>query len=426
MHLKVNQYPVQSLSQGKSTHYSSGELIVNREELIDYLQASGELEELEVTDIALISPGTKTRVINIFDVFPAHARLGEHAVDYPGIFSPMQSVGDGETAALDNFSVLTISSKTDKYNKLLDMSGLGSEITPYSKQFHLAISVETKQPGMTKTAYYYALKRIGLRVGNFLAKSAAAVSPVKTSSYTLDPRPQGLPRAAYVFMVASHQKSESGEPILYGDDVSGLHPTVLHPNEVLDGALVSPYWNLGIDTYSFQNNPVVMGLYDRHAKDIDFAGVVVNVSHITRQQRERSVQMVSNLVAAVLGADLAVVTKVGGGIPESDLMLTVEDLEKRGVRTAIVTMSHMGDGTLRDSLSAYSSAADAIASAGVQDEWLDLSEQANVIGGSMVGPFTDDPNDKPQPANAAIRVRYRDISGAISQLGASFVSQMEI
>jgi len=44
----------------------------------------------------------------------------------------------------------------------------------------------------------------------------------------------------------------------------------------------------------------------------------------------------------------------------------------------------------------------------------------------MVGPFTDDPNDKPQPANAAIRVRYRDISGAISQLGASFVSQMEI
>jgi hypothetical protein len=89
-------------------------------------------------------------------------------------------------------------------------------------------------------------------------------------------------------------------------------------------------------------------------------------------------------------------------------------------------MSHMGDGTIQDSQSVYSPAADAIASAGIQDTWLDLPAQANAIGGLTVGPFSNQPGDKPLPANAAIRVQYRDICGAISQLGASRVGMVEI
>lgn len=426
MHLKICRYPVKSIVWGEATQYNSGELSINREELLAHLQKHGLLNELEITDMALVVPGTATRVVNIFDVFAARARLGKSAVDYPGVLGPLQSVGDGVTAALDNFSVLAISSRSSKYNKVLDMSGPGSVLTPHSGFFHLALRAEPKRPDMTRGEYYGGVKRIGLCAGSFLARFAAAASPADTLNYTLNPRPLGLPRAAYICMLNSHQRSEAGEPVLYGDDVSGLLPTILHPNEFLDGAVIAPYWNMGIDTYSFQNNPVIMGLYDRHGKDLDFAGVVVCVAHITRVQRERSVQMIANLVQGVLGADLAVITKVGGGIPESDLMMTVESLEQRGIRTAAMFSSRMGDGTIKDSLTAYSAAADAIGSVGVSDAWVDLPEQVKVVGGSTVGPFTDEPDDKPKPANTAIRVRYRDISGTINQLGASRVAMVEI
>lgn len=426
MHLKMHRYPVRAAAWGETTNYNAGRLSVNRHDLFAYLQNKGVLNELEITDLALIAPSTATRVVNIFDVFAARARLGKGVVDYPGVLGPQQSVGQGVSATLDNFSIMAVSSRANIYNKLLDMSGSGSAFTPYSKLSHLALSVEPKKSDMTQAAYYGGLKRIGLCAGSYLARAAAEAPPSETSVYTLDPRPRELPRIAYVCMLASHQKSQAGEPILYGDDVSGLLPTILHPNEFLDGAVIAPYWNLCIDTYSFQNNPVIQSLYDRHGKDIDFAGVVVCVSHITREQRDRSVHMVSNLVHTVLGADLAIVTKVGGGIPESDLMMTVESLEKKGVRTSAIIWSHIGDGTIQDSLSAYSPAADALVSVGMQDAWVDLSEQSEVFGGSTVGPFSDQPGDRPQPANAAIRLRYRDISGAINQLGASSIAMVEI
>src|SRR5690606_19594215 len=146
-------------------------------------------------------------------------------------------------------------------------------------------------------------------------------------------------------------------------------------------------------------NPVVEALYNRHGKELAFSGVVVNVAHITRERRERSVLMAANLVSTVLKADLAVITKVGGGSPESDTMMLIEALEQKGVKTSAILWSHYGDGNYAgDSLSAYSPAADAVASAGVYDAWFELGPQETVIGGRTAGPFTTDPSDRARPA----------------------------
>lgn len=426
MQLKVNQYWVTSVSWGETTKYHNGTLIINRNDLITFLESHDELKEVAIKDIALVSPGTNVRVINIFDIFPARARIHEGAVDYPGILGPVQTVGDGESAAIENVAVLSISSINDKYNKVLDMSGEGARITPHSNLYHIAVVIEPKTRNLSTEIYCNCLKRIGLRVGTYLAMAASKSKPINEVTYSLVPEPKDLPRVAYVCMLASHQKAVPGEPILYGDDVAGLMPTILHPNEILDGAVISPFWNLGIDTLSFQNNPVILDLYNRHGKDVNFVGVVPCVSHITREQRELSVLMISNLVKFILKADLAVVSKVGGGIPESDLMMTVESLEKRGICTSAIIWSYLGDGTVQDSLSTFSEFANALASVGMQDEVIDLPEQKIVIGGSLVGPFTDNPNDQAHPSHLPIRVRYRDISGAINQLGASHVAQVEI
>lgn len=425
MDLTLKQYPVRSILWGETTQYRDGSLSVNKENIQTYLMDAGALDEVAIVEMALISPATATRVVNIFDVFPAHTRLGESAFNYPGFLEPMQTVGNGSSAELNDFSVLAISSRPSSYNKVLDKSGWGAELTPQSKHYHLAFRAEPKDADMGQVEYEKALRRIGLLVGTYLAKAAASTSPADTTDYALRPVSQPLPRAVYVFMLASHQRSTKGASVLYGDDTSGLLPTVLHPNEILDGAVMSP-WNLCIDTYTVQKNPVVKELYRRHNHDVDFAGVVVCAAHVEREQRERSIQMTSSLVSEVLKADMAVLTKVGGGIPESDLMMTIERLESEGVSTAAVTWSHMGEGTIEDSLTAYATAADAVASAGINDAWVGLDAQETVIGGTTVGPFTNDPNEKPQPAHGAIRIRNREICGAISQLGDSYVAMEEL
>jgi glycine reductase len=426
MHLNMLKYPVKELSWGEETAYHQGKLTINREDLLQHLAEDEERWSVKVSDLALVTPGTSMRVVNIFDVFAARARLGTGAVDYPGLLGRVTTVGSGTTASLEQFTVIATSVVEDKYNKILDMSGVGSELTPYSQMFHLAFQAEPLDPDLKNVDYFKALKRLGLKIGSYLARAAAKSEPVVTTEYTLDPVPSGLSRVVYVCMIASHQRSEADEPILYGDDVSGLLPTILHPNEMLDGAVIAPYWNLGIDTYSFQNNPAVLELYRRHGQEVDFAGVVAYVAHVTREKRARSTAMITNLVTSVIKADLAVVSKLGGGIPESDLLMIIESLEKKGVRTSGFIWSYMGDGTISDSISANSEAADALASVGIYDDWLDLPEQAQVFGGTQVGPFTSNPNDKPVPAHNALRLCYRDICGAISQLGSSRLSMVEI
>lgn len=426
MKLEMLNYPVRVLAWGQQTAYTEGRLTIDPDGLRAHLQAAGDLDDLNLTEIALIEPGTDTRVVNIHDICAARARLDPGAVDYPGVLGPIQSVGDGRTANLAGMAVLALSDRPSRYNKVLDMSGPGAALTDQARLFHLAIRAEPRDPNLSNVAFHIGLRRIGLRAGAYLARIAAATAAPQAHTYTLDPRPPGLPRVAYVCMVASHQMSEAGEPVLYGDDVSGLLPTVLHPNELLDGAVTAPVFRLGVDTYTFQNNPSVQTLYALHGRELDFAGVVVNAAHINPARRDRAVMMIVNQVKTVLGASLAVLTKVGGGVPESDLMLTIEALEKSGVRTAAVVFGHQGDGSIEDSNTAHSQAADAVASAGIYDDEVDLPAPATVVGGPLAGPFTNDPADRPRPSGGPLRLRTRDISGAICQLGSSRVGLVEL
>jgi sarcosine reductase len=112
------------------------------------------------------------------------------------------------------------------------------------------------------------------------------------------------------------------EPIFYGDNVSKLLPTIVHPNEILDGGLVRGYYCQGVETYSIQNHPMIRELYKRHGKELYFVGVVVTAAQFTEPDRERSAVTAAKLVKEVLGADGAVLTKIGGGAPHIDLAQT--------------------------------------------------------------------------------------------------------
>ena len=99
-------------------------------------------------------------------------------------------------------------------------------------------------------------------------------------------------------------------------------PTVMHPNEVLDGAIVSGSFmpvSSKWSTYDFQNTPNIKALYREHGKTINFLGVIMSNLNVALDQKERAALYVAQ-IAKTLGADGAVVAEEGYGNPDADFV----------------------------------------------------------------------------------------------------------
>lgn len=156
---------------------------------------------------------------------------------------------------------------------------------------------------------------------------------------TIEKDRAGLTRIAYVGQIFSRQrKPEPSEQILYGADTDGMLPTLLHPNEWIDGAVATSYHTSlgGAETYFYQNHPVITELYRRHQeRELNFVGTVATIAAADNFDRERNTRFAANLVKWALKADAAVLTKFGGGVPHSDLSETARLLELARIKTAV-------------------------------------------------------------------------------------------
>jgi glycine reductase len=198
-----------------------------------------------------------------------------------------------------------------------------------------------------------------------------------------DQKTSKLPKVVYYFMIHTPQHDYQGiaDPILYGTTVTDLMPTVVHPNEVLDGAMVSPHTIGGLDTYELQNHALVKELYKRHGREITFAGIVIGVANMEEINRQRTAMMAASLISNVLGADGAVLTKEHGGMPHVDLALVAEACEDLGIKTALWIHLIHGDTSLSDQLLFSSDTLDAIVNVGHTLEKIRLPKADTIIGG---------------------------------------------
>src|SRR5207237_4516294 len=134
------------------------------------------------------------------------------------------------------------------------------------------------------------------RAAAWLARAVEG-APDAEEVFELPPMKGLLPRIAYIFQVHSHQRpTVPGEGLLYGDNCRHLMPTILHPNEVLDGAVMCAYDSNAMETWSIQNHAVILDLYRRHGRELSFAGVVVNVANQLVEERDRATVLTGNLV----------------------------------------------------------------------------------------------------------------------------------
>jgi len=417
MRLEMEVSRITGLRPGATTRVVDGVLELDTSAFQAHLADERRLGRVEI-DIA--QPGEETRVCRVFDVFEPRAKVGE-GENFPGVLGRLALSGSGRTRALRGAAVLMTDQLVPGLDALIDMTGPAAAYTPFARTQNIVVSAEPA-PGVSPQGYHAAIRLAGLKAAVYLAQASCQEPPDSMEVYDLPPVSrippacQDLPRVAYVFQIHSHQRPTGPEEgILYGDNVRRLIPTVLHPNEVLDGAVLRGFMGRNATTYAIQNHPVIRDLYRRHDQDIWFAGVVVTAAQATEPERVRSALMTAELVTHVLGADGAIFTKIGGGAPHVDMAQAAEHCERLGVKTVLLVEEMSTDGSSEGALLFNFSHMDALVSLGNSQVTVSWPPMARVLGVPW------DLGAR-QRAAGAVEGRLGMICGAVEQVGASHLT----
>jgi len=264
-----------------------------------------------------------------------------------------------------------------------------------------------------------------LKTAVYLAQAGKELKPDEVEVYDLPPVPEickgmeDLPKVGYIYQVyCTSFPAMAGEPIVYGDSVRRLVPTVLHPNEILDGAVINPYHNIrGCETYIIQNHPLIKDLYRKHGKELCFVGVIITVSQYTEPERERTVSIASNLAKSVLGADGVILTKSSGGAPDVDIAQAAQKCEDIGVKAVLIMYDVASGSGVESGIVFNFPRANAIVNTG--NEWLalDLPAADRVIGRpvSLLSGVT---------SNGELKKALNWITGAVDHFGRSMITSV--
>jgi glycine reductase complex component B subunit alpha and beta len=352
MRLDLQIVKIRGIRFGKITGVDQGILTLNRDEIAKLLAQDTRFERVE---IEIANPGERCRILQVVDVIEPRAKLTPGPGDVLGVAGKHEATGLGKTTVLRGAAVI-ISDNRDKrgetisseaHGAIIDMSGPGSEVSPFG-QTHNVVVLPLPKKGVSATEYQVALKLAGLKTSNYLAKAACKVAPDDIETYDLPALTEitrgmeDLPKVTYIVQIVSLQfEPLPGEPVLLGQQAAGIVPTILHPNQVLDGAITSPFPGLNIQTYHIQNHPIVKALYDRHGRDLCFAGVIAVVAPNNVFDFDRVANITASLAKGVLGADGAILTKTAGGAPEMAMARTAQRCEQLGIKTTVALM-HMG------------------------------------------------------------------------------------
>lgn len=360
---------------------------------------AGELRALLLSDEALedvtfehVRPGESCRVGPIFDIIEPRAK--DTGADFPGTLTAPHTAGEGTTHVLSGLAVTVLCEQASGVatrfgpGTVLEMSGAPAEYSPYAGLLHLVVIPRVRREAAHSA--HRALRKAGLKTAVYLAQAGSRAPHARTETFEpVGPAlsgHEGLPRVAYVGQIFSRQRRpELDEGILYGTNTDGMLPALLHPDEWLDGAVLPSYQASmsGVQTYFYQNHPVILELYRRHrARQLNFVGTVATIAATDNTDRERNCRTSANLVKWALGADCAVLTKYGGGAPHADLAETAKLLEEMEVCTAVMATDVARDRRVESALLFNTPEIDAVVYCGGMDTRWQVEPVERIVAGS--------------------------------------------
>jgi sarcosine reductase len=414
MRLELGIIKIEDVQFGEETAVRNGTLSVNKKELIALVRQDDRLSQ---ADVELARPGEQVRIMPVKDVIEPRVKVRGSGEVFPGIIGKMGTVGSGRTNVLRGSALVTVGRIIGYQEGLIDMSGPGAEYSPFSQTNNVALILNPVD-GLAPHAHEEAVRLAGLRAAVYLGKVCKEIAPDEVEVYELSPVTDStLPRVAYVYLLLSEGLLH--DTYVYGVDAKKILPSLIHPNEVMDGAIVSGNCVSACDkhtTYHHLNNPVIKELHRRHGKDLVSIGVVITNLNVTLADKERSTDYASKLVK-LIGAEGAIITEEGFGNPDTDLMMLCKKVEEYGIKTVLITDEYAGRDGGSQSLADAVPQADAVISVGNANEVIALPpmkriigdlKPAEVIAGGFAGCLTTE---------GGLNIEIQAIMGSTCQLG---------
>ncbi len=383
MRLELHKIHITGLAFAEKTYTSGGTLFINKADAEAVIAEDRRFSKVEI-DIAC--PGDSTRIIPVKDIVEPRVKIGKDTY-FPGFFAPMEKAGTGETLVLDGAAVVTCGPIVGFQEGFIDMSGTGALYTPFSQTYNIVLYVEPTE-NLEKHQYEAALREAGLKLAVYLAHCCSENSWKadevqifeKGDAFEETSKYPDLPRIVYVCM--SITQGLLHDTYLYASDLRPGLPTLLHPNEVLDGAMVSGNCVSACDkntTWHHLHNPIVQALYARHGKEINFLGMIPTQESTVMDGKLRAANM--NLsIAQQLGAQGAIISEEGYGNPDTDLCLNAKYFENAGIKTVLVSDESAGTDGASQSLADATPELDAFISTGNVNEMIEVPAMEKVIG----------------------------------------------
>jgi glycine reductase len=397
-------HEVRELVLGDRTTYSDGRLTVSPAD-------AGALvadPALAAVRIACAAPGEAVRIVGALDaVQPCSKGPGGDGV-FPGFVGPAMPPGRGETHVLRGAAVVAAGHLPRAQEAVIDMSGPAAPMSPLAFTHNLVIEFDPA-PDAPWEDVEAAVRRGLLRVAVHLADAALDAEPDAVEELPgPGGGPAGRPRVGIVTNLQTQGKYK--DVFVYGRSLSGGLPTVISPNELDDGAVVSGQYGhpaLKNPTYLHQTHPVVAAL--RARDDVCLAALVLCPEPVGQAAKEMVAAHAARLCRA-LRLDAAILTKEGGGNADADVALKMDRLEEEGIVAVGIFAEMAGRDGTGPPLVVPPTRATAMVSVGNYDERVLLPACDRALGGDRVALLD-------RPATDELELPVAAIYCALSPLG---------
>ena len=419
MKLNLGYITINDIQFGAVSKVENAVLQVNKDELASLLLKD---ERFKSLDIDIARPGESVRITPVKDVIEPRVKVEGPGGMFPGVLSPVDTVGSGTTHVLRGAAVVTCGKVVGFQEGIIDMTGLGAEYTPFSKTCNLVLTF-TPVEDITPHDYEHALRMAGLKSAAYLGELGKSTTPCEVVEYETLPiiesvtKYPDLPKVGYVQMLQSQGLLH--DTYVYGVDMKQSITTLINPTEIFDGAIISGNCVSACDkntTYHHQNNPVIVDLFEEHGKTLNFVGMIITNENVYLADKQRSSDWTAKL-CEFLGLDGAIVSQEGFGNPDTDLIMNCKKIEAKGIRTVIITDEYAGRDGTSQSLADVDAAADAVVTGGNANQVVTLPKLDKVIGtleyvDKIAGGF-----EKNIQPDGSIVVEIQAITGATNELG---------
>lgn len=419
MKLELGYIEIKDIVFGNESKISNGVLTVSKAPIEALAK---EDERIKSVSLDIAKPGESVRITPVKDVIEPRCKVEGDGDIFPGTIGSVNMVGSGKTHVCRGMAVVTAGKIVGFQEGIIDMTGPGAEYTPFSKLLNLVCVFEPVE-GLKQHDYEEAVRFAGFKIAKYIGELSKDLKPDSTETFEVlnfkenSEKFKGLPRVGYVHMLQSQGLLH--DTYVYGVDAKKILPTLLYPTEVFDGAIVSGNCVSACDknpTYVHMNNPVVVDLFKKHGKEINFCAHIITNENVYLADKQRSSNFTAKL-CEMLALDAVVITEEGFGNPDADLIMNCTKIEKKGIKTVLVTDEYAGRDGGSQSLADADPLGNACVTAGNANEVIVLPKLDKVIGTLDYVNKIAGGNENSMRSDGTIEIEIQAITGATSEVG---------